>query len=621
MPTRWSLVAAVAASACATTVLTSAVLPVAAPGGTDGADGVSGAHTGPRGPIGPEAVMNPWIDAQLHRLTLAQKVGQLFVATVWGKAADEGDPTNRARYGVDTPGEVVRRYQVGGVIYFNNSSTDNIDGPSQVAAFSNGLQRAALSAPPGLPLVISLDQEGGNVTRVGVPATEYPGAMAVGAGRSPADARTLAAVTGNELRAMGVNQDFAPVADVNSNPANPVIGARSFGAEPDLVSAMVTAQVRGYQASGKPSETVSAAAKHFPGHGDAATDSHTGLPVITRTAEQWRAIDLPPFKAAVAAGVDSIMTAHIQFPSLDPTGVPATVSRPIITGLLRQELGFQGVVVTDSLAMQGVREMFGDAEIPVLALAAGVDQLLMPPDLALAENSVLAAVRSGRLTEQRIDESVRRVLALKWKRGIVSSPLVDERSVDRRVGAKEHRAAVQRVSDRTVTVLDNDGTLPLRSTPGHVLVVGVGDPATPDNSPNALAAMIGARGATATSLPTGTKPTDAVVAQAVAAAKANDLVVVLTNNLANYPTQRTLLSSLLGTGVPVVAVATQVPYDAGYVNAPTWLATYSWRNVSLESLTRVLFGEAIPRGKLPVDVPADSPSGTIRYPFGHGLSW
>ncbi|WP_233158299.1 glycoside hydrolase family 3 protein [Actinokineospora bangkokensis] len=563
-----------------------------------------------------------WTEAVLRRMTLEQKVGQLFVATVWGKSADEVNATNRAHYGVDTAAEVVRRYQVGGVIYFNNSGTDNVDNPRQLAAFSNGLQRAALTSAPHLPLVVSIDQEGGNVTRVEAPATEFPSSMAVGAGRSTADARTLAAVNGHELRAMGINQDFAPVADVNSNPQNPVIGARSFGARPDLASALVGAEVRGYQASGKPTETVSSAAKHFPGHGDAATDSHTGLPVINRTAEQWRAVDLPPFRAAVDAGIDVIMTAHIQFPSLDPSGVPATLSKPIITDLLRGELGYRGVVVTDSLGMQGVREMFGDAEIPVRALEAGVDQLLMPVDLGLAQRSVLDAVRSGRLTEQRIDESVRRVLALKWKRGILAKPFVDERAVDRRVGIPTNKAAIQRLTDKTTTVLRNDaGLLPLRAKPQKVLVAGIGDTVTPANSPANLAASIAARGVQATPLATGLKPNATTIAGAVSAAQSHDAVVVLTNNLAGNPDQRALLTALLGTGKPVIAVAAQVPYDAGFVDAPTWVATYSWRAVSLESLTKVLFGEVSPRGKLPVDVPDGANPSVVRYAFDHGLTW
>ncbi|GAA4421496.1 glycoside hydrolase family 3 protein [Actinokineospora soli] len=555
-----------------------------------------------------------WADAALRRMPLEQKVGQLFVATVWGKSASEAHPTNLAKYGVATPAEVVKRFHVGGVIYFNNSGTDNVDNPTQLAAFSNGLQRAALSSAPHVPLVVAIDQEGGNVTRVEAPATEYPSAMALGAGRSAEDARAAAAVNGRELRAMGVNQNFAPVADVNSNPLNPVIGARSFSSDPALASRMVSAQVSGYQDGGRATETVSSSAKHFPGHGDAATDSHTGLPRIDRSAEQWRAVDLPPFRAAVDAGIDSIMTAHIQFPSLDPSGRPATLSRPILTDLLRDELGYDGLIVTDALGMQGVREMFGDAEIPVLALEAGVDQLLMPPDFPLAYNAVLNAVRSGRISEQRIDESVRRVLAQKWKRGIIAKPLVDEKAAV--VGTPEHLATVQALTDRTTTVLRNDaGLLPL-TDPGRVLVVGVGDTVNQAKTPTQLATALGG-----TALPTGTRPDAAMITRAETAAADADTVVVLTNNLSAFTQQRTLLTRLQATGKPVVAVATQVPYDAGFVASPTWVATYSWRGVSMNALAKVLRGETSPQGKLPVAVPDGADPTTIRYPLGHGLTW
>ena len=556
-----------------------------------------------------------WIDNAVRRMPLEQKVGQLFVATVWGKSATEEHPTNLARYGVATPAEVVERFHVGGVIYFNNSGTDNVDSPAQLARFSNGLQRAALRSGPRLPLIVAIDQEGGNVTRVEAPATEHPSAMAIGAGRSERDARTSAAVNGRELRAMGINQNFAPVADVNSNPLNPVIGARSFSSDPDLSARLVTAQIGGFQ-DGRSSETVSSSAKHFPGHGDAATDSHTGLPRIDRSAEQWRAVDLPPFRAAVAAGIDSIMTAHIQFPSLDPSGVPATLSRPILTDLLREELGFDGLIVTDALGMQGVREMFDDAEIPVMALEAGVDQLLMPADFPLAYDSVLDAVRSGRISESRIDESVRRVLKQKWERGVIAHPLVDERKVAKKVGTPQNLAAVQALTDRTTTVLRNDdGVLPL-ADPGDVLVVGIGDTVNQAKTPTQLATALGG-----TALPTGSRPTEAVIAQAEAAAADADTVVVLTNNLSANTQQRTLLTRLLATGKPVVAVATQVPYDAGFVDAPTWVATYSWRGVSMNSLAKVLLGETSPIGTLPVAVPDGADPSVERYPYGHGLSW
>ncbi|MET0233915.1 MAG: glycoside hydrolase family 3 N-terminal domain-containing protein [Kibdelosporangium sp.] len=562
-----------------------------------------------------------WADAALRHLSLEEKVGQLFVATVWGKSADEAHPENLKRYGVDTPAQVVQRYKVGGVIYFNNSGTDNIDDPRQLLRFSNGLQRAALTSGAHIPLLISIDQEGGNVTRVVAPASEYPSAMAVGATRKPEDAKRLAAISGHELRAMGVNQNFAPVADVNSNPVNPVIAARSFSSDPNLAGQMVSAQVAGYQRSGWPGETVSAAAKHFPGHGDAAEDSHTGLPNIGRTAEQWRQTDLPPFKAAIAAGIDSIMTAHITVPSLDPSGEPATLSKPIMTGLLREELKYDGVVVTDSLAMEGVRRKHPDAEIPVLALEAGVDQMLMPPNLQTTIDGVLTAVRSGRISERRIDQSVLRILKQKWNRGVFLKPFSDERALSREVGTKQSLAEIQKVTDRTVTVLRNDAKLlPVRKVPDKVLVTGWNNPAFPGLPAEPVAALAKSIGPNATALSTGSAPTAALIEQAVTAANGSDLVIVLTNGLRTSASQRTLLTNLLATGKPVIAVAAQVPYDPGFVDAPTWITTYAWRDVSMASLAKVILGKVSPKGKLPVNVPTADPA-QILFPIGTGLTW
>jgi beta-N-acetylhexosaminidase len=553
-------------------------------------------------------------------LSLEQKIAQLFVVSVWGKGPDEAHPTNLANYGVDTPAQVIQKFGVGGVIYFNNSGTDNVDNPAQVAALSNGLQKAAVRYNTHIPLIIAIDQEGGNVTRLETPATEFPASMAIGAGRSTRDAETLATINGRELRAMGINQNFAPVSDVNSNPDNPVIGARSFSSDPSLASKLVTAEVKGYQEGGRPNQTVSSSAKHFPGHGDAATDSHTGLPNIDRSEAEWRSTDLPPFKAAIKAGVDSIMTAHIEIPSLDPSGVPATLSHHIMTDLLRNELKYKGVIVTDSLGMGGAN-VFPEAEIPVMALEAGVDQLLMPPHLQLAIDSVKAAVQSGRLTEKRIDASVLRILKLKLLRGILTSPFCDESKVAERVGTPDHVATIQQISDRTTTVVRNDaGLVPFSGNPGKVLVTGIGDTVITARSPQWLADSLNRRGATATALPTGSSPSATTISNAVAAANTSDLVIVLTNNLKDRVNQRNLVSALLATGKPVIAVASQIPYDAGYVDAPTWVATYSWRSMSMESLAKVLFGEISPKGKLPVDIPVGGTS-TILYPFDSGLTW
>jgi beta-N-acetylhexosaminidase len=421
---------------------------------------------------------------------------------------------------------------------------------------------------------------------------------------------------------MGIRQDYAPDADVNVNPANPVIGVRSLGADPEAVAGLVAAEVTGYQGSG-----VAACAKHFPGHGDTATDSHTGLPVITHSREQWEKLDAPPFRAAIAAGIDAIMTAHLVVPALDGSGDPATLSRPILTGILREELGYDGVVVTDSLGMQGVRTKYGDDRVPVLALKAGVDQLLNPPDLDVAWNAVLTAVREGELTEDRLDESILRVLRLKAKLGLFEDAYTGSRDVDRTVGTRGHLAAADRIAERSTTLLVNEGNLlPLsrRRTP-KLLVVGA-DPASPSGTTGppttTLAGALGELGFTATALSTGTAPSAATVDRAVAAAGDVDAVVVATYNVTAGSSQRTLVNRLLATGKPVVAVAIRNPYDVAQLpGVRAFLAAYSWTDVEVRAAARVIAGRVRPRGKLPVPVVrADDPA-TVLYPLGHGLSY
>lgn len=460
--------------------------------------------------------------------------------------------------------------------------------------------------------------------RVGEPATLLPGAMALGAGGSRSDARTAGRIAGAELAALGINQNYAPDADVNVNPANPVIGVRSFGSDPESVAGMVAAQVKGYQSAG-----IASTAKHFPGHGDTSTDSHTGLPVIRHTREQWAELDAPPFRAAVAAGIDSIMTAHIVVPALDPSEDPATLSHPILTGILREELGYDGVVVTDALGMEGVRTKYGDERVPVLALLAGVDQLLNPPDLKVAWNAVLGAVRSGEISEARIEESILRILRLKTRLGLFRDPYVTHRGVDRTVGVRSHLATADRIAERTTTLLANTGSLlPLsRRSHRNLLVVGA-DPASPSGTTGppttTLAGAFEELGFAATALSTGTAPTQAKIAEAVAAAAGKDAVVVGTYNVSATSSQRTLVSALAATGVPVITVAIRNPYDIAQLAGTGYaasLAAYSWTDVELRAAARVIAGRARPEGRLPVPVQrADAPAQAL-YPVGYGLSY
>ncbi|MFD8721314.1 glycoside hydrolase family 3 protein [Streptomyces sp. NPDC059629] len=560
----------------------------------------------------------------ISRMSLEEKVGQLFVMRFYGHSATEPDQAdidaNLKEIGVRTAAELIAKYRVGGIIYF--TWTHNTRNPRQIADLSNGIQRASLDQPRGLPVLITTDQEHGAVCRIGRPAALFPGAMAIGAGGSRADARTVGRISGTELRAMGVLQDYSPDADVNVNPANPIIGVRSFGADPAAVGALVAAEVAGYRAAG-----VAATAKHFPGHGDTAVDSHTGFPVITHSRELWEKLDAVPFRAAVEAGIDSVMTAHIQFPALDDSGDPATLSHPVVTGILRGELGYDGVVVTDSLGMAGVRTKYGDDRVPVLALKAGVDQLLDPPAPDVAWNAVLKAVQGGELTESRLDESILRILRLKSRLGLLDRPYVHAKDVGRVVGTAQHLAAADRIAERTTTLLVNEGgLLPLsRRIHGKVLVVGA-DPASPSGTTGpptgVLAAALTELGFSASALSTGTEPSAEAVDQAVAAARGVDAVVVGTYNVTAGSGQQLLVEQLLATGRPVVAVAMRNPYDVAQLPAvKAFLASYSWTDVELRAAARVIAGRVAPRGKLPVPVQRADVPAQVLYPIGHGLTY
>lgn len=564
----------------------------------------------------------------ISRMSIEEKVGQLFVMHVYGHSAtapDQADiDANLKELGVRTAAEAVAKYHLGGIIYFGWAH--NTRAPHQTADLSNGIQHAALdpeqSPTARIPLLISTDQEHGAVARVGIPATLLPGAMALGAAGSHSTARKAARVAGAELRALGIRQNYAPVADVNVNPANPVIGVRSFGSDPEAVAGLVAAQVKGYQ-----SEDIASTSKHFPGHGDTKDDSHSHLPYIHHTREQWETLDAPPFRAAVAAGIDSIMTAHIVVPALDPAEDPATLSRPILTGILREELGYDGVVVTDSLGMQGVRTKYGDDRVPVLALKAGVDQLLNPPKPEIAWNAVLQAVRDGELTEARLDESLLRILRLKSKLDLFSDPYVTSRGVDRTVGTRAHLATADRIAEETTTLLLNEGgLLPLsRRTHRKVLVVGA-DATSPSGTTGPPTTVLGREltelGYTATVLPTGTAPSAAKIGEAVAAAAGKDAVLVGTYNVGAGSAQIALVEALVATGVPVVALAIRNPYDVARLSTVgASLAAYCWTDVELRAAVRVIAGRVEPHGRLPVPVQrADDPA-QVLYPVGYGLTY
>lgn len=548
------------------------------------------------------------VRAVMAGMTLPEKIGQLFVTYVYGSSATTTTPAdvaqNQALYGSDVHNgaEVLAKYHLGGVIYFTWS--DNLANPQQIASLSNGLQQAAM-ADHGIPLQISTDQEGGIVNRIGAPMAVSPGNMALGATFNPLQAYQTAAVTGAELRAMGINVDDAPVVDVNTDPRNAADGPRSFGDRSLAVAAFGAAAVAGYQHAG-----VTAQAKHFPGLGDTTVNTDNGIAVTNETRQQIMNTDIPPFRAAIAAGVNSIMAAHIVAPALDPTGAPASLSKPIITGLLRGTLKYDGVVITDALSAGALADIPQD-QVMVDAINAGDDELLMPTSPPAAIAAVTAAVDAGTITRARIDQSVYRILREKAELGLFDNPYTTADRVTSTVGIPAHLRTMAQAAQRSITLLRDDaGVLPLAANSGrHVLVTGWGASTT-----QTLTNQLTTAGVAATRFYTGS-PSQATIDQAVAAARAADVTVVTTGNAWSDTNQQNLVNALLAIGKPVVVVAVEAPYDIAYFpSAPTYLATYDYQPVSTAALVNTLLGTA-PTGHLPVTVRA--PAGD-RVLFGYG---
>lgn len=584
--------------------------------------------------------------SQLASMTLDQKIGQVLWTHVFGASADDASMArkNQLAFGDDvrTPAQAVQKYHLGGVLYFNwsgNISTPT--NPAAVAHLSNGLQEAARTSSTA-PLAIAVDQEGGIVARITSPATEFPGNMALGAVNDPRAARAQGAVLGRELAALGINVDFAPDVDVNTNPANPVIGVRSMGDDPVRVGVLGVEQIRGIQSRG-----VAATAKHFPGHGDTQIDSHLGLPVVEygRTTLKRH---LVPFRMAISAEVDMIMTAHIIVKTLDPT-MPATLSKKVLTGLLREQMGYRGIITTDALDMEGAQlavmtedekgtytrlKAAADAEgndptaadeghasaefnafmkpirgrVAVQAFEAGSDILLNPHDADAVVTAMRRAIADGRVSERRLDESVLRILSWKRRRCITGRP-VDLTAADREV--RSGRKVADDIAARSVTMLVNDGTLPLK--PSRVLVTG-----TRRGNPEYLVEPLRLAGFTPILVPsTGQEPTTADVEKAVTVGV--DAVIVVTHGLKRGDAQDAMVKALARTGNPVVEIMTGTPYDVAMTHRPhAALAVYSNRKVSMVAAVAMMAGRN-PVGRLPVRVP--DPNGGTAFPRGFGLSY
>ncbi|SDB19097.1 beta-N-acetylhexosaminidase [Ruminococcaceae bacterium FB2012] len=412
------------------------------------------------------------IAEMLKGMTLEQKIEQMIMITVrtWSENND-GNYKNVASL-TEEHMEFIKNHNFAGVCLF----APNVQNVDQTIALTTEIQQAALDSECGIPMLISADQEGGNIYRLGT-GTPTCGNMALGASRDPELAYENAKVIGSEISSLGINTDLAPVVDVNNNPANPVINIRSFGSDPELVSTMAAGYIKGLQ-----SEGVVTACKHFPGHGDTGTDSHTGLPLVDKSLEELKKLELYPYTAAIEAGTDMIMTAHIQFPQIEKdtytsvsdgekVTIPATLSDDVITGVLRNELKYDGVVITDSMIMAAIKNNFSLVDSAVLAINADVDIILEPfavqssADMAKMEQyikDVAEQVREGNISEEEIDDSVMRILKMKQNRGILDYTAPDAGNAHKTVGSAEHRETALKAAEKAVTLIKNDeDVLPL----------------------------------------------------------------------------------------------------------------------------------------------------------------
>ncbi|MFI5953401.1 glycoside hydrolase family 3 protein [Cryptosporangium sp. NPDC051539] len=491
-------------------------------------------------------------------------VGQMLMPFVYGDSATDVSPATRqlnvSRDGVGTPAEIVKKYRLGGVILIRRSNDDptaptnpasNVGAPSQVRALTSGLQKSAQGLPAGVPLMIGVDQEHGTVTRIREGVTRLPTAMAFGASDDAALTERAAAVSGAELRTLGIDVDFAPDADVIGGPGNTVIGSRSYGADPAKVSEQVAATVRGYRSTG-----VATALKHFPGHGHTDVDSHEALPVLSQDRAALEREDLAPFEAGIEAGSEIVMSGHLSLPAIDPD-YPASLSHKILTDLLRGRLGFTGMVITDGLDMKALTDEYGPAEVAVRAILAGNDMLLQPPDVGAAQQGLLAALKSGRLPRERAIEAVTRVLTVK----LTSRPAAQPMSS---LASPEHAAVVTAVAAKAVTVLKGKCSGAL--VRGPVTVTG---------------GTTEARTALKTAL----------AAQGVETGAGGDSI-----HLAGY------LDTAADLRPATVTVATDVPYILASAKSPTLLATYGNIPASMTALAAVLTGKAHAEGRSPVPV-------------------
>jgi beta-N-acetylhexosaminidase len=512
--------------------------------------------------------------------------------------------------GSELPAAAARRIRESGVAGVTLFRLHNIVDPPQIRALTSAIQAARPAGAP--PLLIAADQEGGQLVGLGEQTTQFGGAMALGAAGDENLAEQVAGATGRELRALGVNVNYAPVCDVASEPANPALGIRSFGDDPDAVGRLAAAAVRGLQTEG-----VAATAKHFPGAGDTKGDPHHVLPVVPRTGAELAQRELKPFEAAFRAGVRMLMTGHFALPD-EPSDLPTSLSERVLRGMARDRLGFDGVTVSDALDMHALAQGSGQIVDAMAALRAGEDLLLGTADeaaLERLEEGLTQAYRRGLIDADDDAAAIRRLNDLRHWLGTYEQLPLDV------VGCADHQALALELARRSITLVRNEeGLLPLRLAPdGHVLVVQTlpADLTPADTSSTVkptLAAALRRRLARVEEFLLPAQPSEADIAGARQRAAGFDLVVVGTFSAHLEPAQAALASALLSAGKPTVSIALRTPWDLlAYPSARTHICSYGILPPTMEALAAVLVGEVPFAGHLPVEIAG-------LHARGHGLN-
>ncbi|MHB8628250.1 MAG: glycoside hydrolase family 3 protein [Aggregatilineales bacterium] len=533
----------------------------------------------------PKQSLEAQVAQLLSSMTLEQKVGQLFLVSAYGPGVN------------DTTAAFIRAVMPGGVALFGTNGTT----PDQVTATVNAWQKLATQIGANVPLLVATDQEGGPVTRLSDGFSPFPAGPALAA-MPPADVRTVGQVVGAELSAVGINTDLAPVTDVQTIISNPVMDGRSFGSDPNRVGNAAAAFNTGLNDSG-----VIGVLKHFPGHGD-ASDSHLGLPIVNDPLSRVESVELQSFRLAIQAGAEVVMVGHLIYPALDSVpNRPASLSPRVIQDILRGELGFKGVVITDALDMGAVVDNYTPNSAAVLAIAAGVDVITTGPHLPLESEqamyqAVLDAVHSGGLSEARINEAAGRVLALKARHGLLTWMPLDVATAGQRVGVDAHRQLLEPAFADAITIARNkNGLLPVRPSGNTVILYPAIFPTTQR--------LCAAHDPHVQSFSYTQSPTAGEISNAAGLAQAADTVIVFTYNALNEPAQQTLVKAMPPDRT--VAVAMQNPYDfTTFPNVAGYVLSYMITPDAFSAVCDVLYGVRPAVGVLPVTLSPDLPAGS-----------